>query len=231
MIDKKELGEIFSSIAPKYDLLNHLLSLNVDKRWRRALVDYNRMEPGERILDVCTGTGDIAIEFALRDRPGEIIGIDISDKMLGIAQRKIEKLNLTGKIILQRCDCLDLPFENESFDIVAIGFGLRNLTDYKRGISEMARVLKKSGRLLILEFSLPQNLILSRIYRFYISTFVVFIGGIISGSKRAYEYLPSSIKNFLEPGEILRLMQANNLKSCGFKGLAGGIACIHYGRK
>lgn len=231
MIDKKELGEIFSAIAPRYDFLNHLLSFNVDKRWRRALVDHSGMKPGEKILDACTGTGDIAIEFALRYRPGKIVGVDISDKMLGIAQRKIEKLHLTGKITLQRCDCLALPFANESFDVVTIGFGLRNLTDYQKGLSEMARVLKTDGRLLILEFSRPRNVILSGIYRFYLNTLVVFAGGIVSGSKRAYEYLPSSIKGFLDHDGVLKLMQTGDLKDCRFKKLAGGIACIYYGRK
>ncbi len=225
------MRELFSSIAHKYDLLNHLLSLNVDRRWRRALINYARMQTSDRILDVCTGTGDIAIEFARRKCSGEIMGIDISNKMLGIAQHKIEKLKLHGKIILQKSDSLNLPFENETFDIVTIGFGLRNLTDYKKGISEMARVLKSGGRLLILEFSLPQNVLLSGIYRFYLNKFVPFIGGIISGSKSAYEYLSSSIQNFLEYDEILELMKANKLKNLNFKKLMGGIASMYCGEK
>lgn len=230
-MDKEKTLELFSSIAPKYDLLNHLLSLNIDRIWRKMLTDCARMQPDDRILDVCTGTGDIAIEFARRGCSGKIIGIDISDRMLRIAQQKIEKLKLQRKITLQKGDGLKLPFENETFDIVTIGFGLRNLIDYKSGISEMARVLKSGGRLLILEFSLPQNPGLSGIYCFYLKMFVPLIGGIISGSKSAYGYLSSSIQNFLRYEEVLKLMKANKLKNLCFKELTGGIASMYWGEK
>lgn len=229
-MNKEKTPEIFSSIARYYDFLNHLLSLNVDKVWRRTLVNYARPQLESRILDVCTGTGDIAIEFARRGA-GEIIGIDLSEEMLRIGEGKIERMKLDGKVKLQRGDCLNLPFEDNTFDMVTIGFGLRNIPDYERGITEMVRVLKKQGRLLILEFSLPENKLLSRIYRFYLKKSVPFIGGMVSSSRSAYEYFSSSILNFLAREEVIQLMRDNGLKNIYFKHLTCGITCIYRGEK
>lgn len=229
-MNKEKTPEIFSSIARHYDFLNHLLSLNVDKVWRRTLVNYARPQLESRILDVCTGTGDIAIEFARRGA-GEIIGIDLSEEMLRIGEGKIERMKLDGKVKLQRGDCLNLPFEDNTFDMVTIGFGLRNIPDYERGITEMVRVLKKQGRLLILEFSLPENKLLSRIYRFYLKKSVPFISGMVSSSRSAYEYFSSSILNFLAREEVIQLMRDNGLKNIYFKHLTCGITCIYRGEK
>lgn len=246
--DQKARGEtslnnsrLFSRIALKYDFLNHLLSLNIDKRWRRKLVKCAGVsakggsafvrKPGERILDVCTGTGDIAIRFAQSDGVGGIVGIDQSEEMLSIARRKTKSNGFEGKIKLLKGDVLNLPFEDNSFDIVTIGFGLRNLTDYKRGISEMARILKEGGCLVILEFSPPPSGFFGVSYRLYLNTIIPAVGGMISGSGSAYRYLPTSIANFLEPEEIMKLMDAEGLKKLYSKRLTGGIAYIHRGEK
>jgi len=230
-MNKKNTTPLFSHVAKKYDFLNHLLSLNVDKRWRMELVSQAAIRPGNRILDLCTGTSDIAIEFARRDFEVEIIGIDICDEMLDIEQQKIKSAGLVRKIKLLKADVLNLPFYNDAFDIVSIGFGLRNLLDYRRGISEMVRVTKEEGKVLILEFSLPQNALLSSIYQFYLKTILPPIGGVISGSKTAYEYLSSSILNFTEQVEILELMKDSELQNLYFKKLTGGIAILYRGER
>lgn len=222
---------MFSAIAVRYDFLNHLLSWNIDRRWRRMLVEYAGIKPGERILDVCTGTGDLAIRFTRSDKSSEIIGIDFSEEMLQIAQKKMERKGLSDRIRLLQGDALHLPFENDSFDVVSIGFGLRNLTDRKGGILEMARVLKKYGRILILEFAPPRNNLFGLGYNVYLKTAIPVIGGIVSGSMDAYRYFSSSIAGFLQPAEIVELMGSANLRNILCQPLTKGIAYIYRGEK
>ncbi len=189
------------------------------------------LNPGEKILDVCTGTGDLSIRFAQSDKSGEIIGIDFSEEMLQIAREKIEKKGLAGRIRLLQGDALHLPFEDESFDLVSIGFGLRNLTDRKGGILEMARVLKKGGRILILEFAPPRNNLFGWGYNAYLKTIIPVMGGIVSGSMAAYRYFSSSIAGFLQPGEIVELMGSAGFRNILRKPLTGGIVYIYRGEK
>jgi len=190
-----------------------------------------RVKPGENILDVCIGTGDIAIHFAQSDCVSEIVGIDLSEEMLQIARRKTKSNGFGGKIKLLMGDALNLPFEENSFDIVSIGFGLRNIGHHKNGISEMVRILKDGGRLLILEFSPPQGLIFGMVYRLYLNSIIPAVGGIISGSASAYRYLSTSIANFLKPEEIIKLMEAEGLKKLYSERLIGAIAYICRGEK
>jgi demethylmenaquinone methyltransferase / 2-methoxy-6-polyprenyl-1,4-benzoquinol methylase len=189
------------------------------------------IKPGERILDVCTGTGDLAIRFARSDKSCEITGIDFSEEMLQLARDKIDKKGLSGKIKLLQGDALHLPFEDESFDIVSIGFGLRNLTDRKGGILEMARVLRDGGQLLILEFAPPRNNLFGLGYNVYLKTVIPVMGGIVSGSMHAYRYFSSSIAGFLQPVEIVRLMESSGLRNIHCQSLTGGIAYIYRGEK
>ena len=194
-------------------------------------MEYAQVKPGERILDLCTGTGDIAIRFARKNERGEITGIDFSESMLRIAKRKIEKSKLDGKIRLLQGDALHLPFENGSFDIVSIGFGLRNLTDREGGINEMVRILIDGGRLLILEFSPPQNTLFGSGYNVYLKTAIPVLGGMISGSMEAYRYFSSSVAGFLQQVEVVELMRKAGLKNILAKSLTGGIAYIYRGEK
>lgn len=189
------------------------------------------VKPGERILDVCTGTGDIAIRFSQMNGLGRVVGVDLSDQMLYLAHKKIKKTGFDSKIRLLKADALKLPFMDNSFDIACIGFGLRNLTDRKRGLSEMARILKDGGRLLILEFSPPQNNFFGICHKLCLNTIVRTVGGIVSGSASAYRYLSTSIANFIKPEEILKLMEEENLKNLYSKSLTGGIAYIYRGEK
>jgi len=224
-------NRLFSSIATRYDLLNHLLSLNIDQSWRKELIKCAGVKPGESILDVCTGTGDIAIRFARMNSCKEIVGIDWSDEMLHLARRKIMKRGLDRRIKLLNANALCLPFDDSFFDVVSIGFGLRNLTDRKKGISEMARMLRKGGRMLILEFSPPADNLFGMFYNLCLNTMIPVVGGIVSGSASAYRYLSTSIVSFLKPEEITELMEQAGLKNVWFKSLTGGIAYIYKGEK
>jgi demethylmenaquinone methyltransferase/2-methoxy-6-polyprenyl-1,4-benzoquinol methylase len=223
--------KLFRTIADRYDLLNHLLSLNIDRGWRKSLVKYAGLRTGKRILDVCTGTGDIAIRFAREGGAGKIVGIDLSEEMLRIAEGKAGAKGLDGRITLLTGDALNLPFPKGSFDIVSMGFGLRNLRDRQKGISEMVRILKPDGRALILEFAPPGRGIFGAGYQIYLKTIIPLLGGIVSGSMDAYRYFSASIANFLEPDDVVELLQQEGLRNIHFKALTGGIACIYRGEK
>jgi demethylmenaquinone methyltransferase/2-methoxy-6-polyprenyl-1,4-benzoquinol methylase len=223
--------KLFSEIAKRYDFLNHFLSFNIDQTWRKRLVGSADPKPGDMILDVCTGTGDIAIRFAQNDRAGQIVGIDLTDEMLQIARHKLKGSRNGRRIQLLRGDGLKLPFGDDCFDIVTIGFGLRNLESHQRGISEMVRVLRCGGRLLILEFSPPEENLFGKVYDLYLSTVIRAVGSVVSGSKDAYRYLSISIANFPQPEEILKLMEAEGLRELRYKKLTGGIAYLYRGQK
>jgi demethylmenaquinone methyltransferase/2-methoxy-6-polyprenyl-1,4-benzoquinol methylase len=230
-LSSAENDSLFSKIAAKYDLLNHLLSLNIDKKWRRELVKCAEVHSNERILDICTGTGEVAIQFAMIDSIEGIFGVDLSEKMLDIAEEKIKKKGLGEKIKLVKGNAFELPFEDSSFDIVSVAFGLRNMGDYAKGISEMVRVLKDGGRLVMLEFSPPPESFFGKIYRFYLNTVIPIIGGMLSGLRDAYEYLSESVFNFPQPKEITELMEKKGLKNTYCKGLTGGVVHLYRGQK
>lgn len=231
MANKEKLIELFSGIHKKYDLLNHVLSLYLDKRWRTSLVEQAMPLHVSRVLDVCTGTGDLAIEFASRNPRAMVVGIDIVEQMLSTGLEKIKKAGLDGRIVLQKSDLFHLPFKDAVFDAVSIGFGLRNLHDMRSGVREMARVLEKGGLLLILELTRPQNALLKKMHNFYLNNVVPKVGGMISGSEYSYAYLSSSIFRFLKKDEVIELLEAENLKDITCKSLSGGIASIFSGKK
>jgi demethylmenaquinone methyltransferase/2-methoxy-6-polyprenyl-1,4-benzoquinol methylase len=226
-----EQNRLFSAIANTYDFLNHLFSLNIDRRWRSRLIRCAGVRSGENILDVCTGTGDIATRFAQADGIGQIIGIDQSEEMLRIARRKIAGSPFRRKTRLLQADALRLPFQDGTFDVVSVGFGLRNISQHREGISEMARVLRQGGRLLILEFSPPERGLFGAAYRLYLNTVIKSAGGVISGSADAYRHLSSSIANFRRPREVIRLMEAGGLTAVSSERLTGGIAYLYRGEK
>jgi demethylmenaquinone methyltransferase / 2-methoxy-6-polyprenyl-1,4-benzoquinol methylase len=228
--DKSRTPRMFSAIARRYDLLNHVLSGNVDRRWRRALVTTTETRPGEDVLDVATGTADVAIEFARRARAGSITGVDLSPGMLGVGRDKLERAGLSGRIRLVEGDALSLPFADESFDVVTIAFGLRNLPDYGRGVAEMTRVLRPGGRLVVLEFLPPRGAALLA-YRAYLATFLPLAGRLISGSGEAYGYLAASIREFLDPTEVETLLATAGLARVESRRLTAGIAGLYRGVK
>lgn len=197
---KDQVEEMFDDISPRYDLLNHLLSANIDKLWRRNAIHKLKAHNPKLILDIATGTGDFAIAAA-RINEAKVIGIDISEGMLEVGRRKLEKKKLTETIELQKADSEKLPFENEKFDAAIVGFGVRNFENLKKGLTEIFRVLRPGGVFYVLEFSKPVNSPYKQIYQFYFTKILPFIGRMISKNSNAYTYLPESVNEFPD-GEL-----------------------------
>jgi demethylmenaquinone methyltransferase/2-methoxy-6-polyprenyl-1,4-benzoquinol methylase len=220
--------EMFANIASRYDLLNHLLSGNVDKRWRQTVANRirERSQPSEsRILDVACGTGDLALTL-FETTGAEVFATDFCRPMLSIAATKIG----TG-ISLVEGDALCLPFRENSFDVVTIAFGLRNLASVHNGLAELYRVLKCGGWLAVLEFSRPTNAALRVVFGTYFTRVLPIMGGVISGSKSAYTYLPDSVKRFPDQHQLAGILQETGFVQVSFENLTGGIAALHLGRK
>lgn len=227
----QDIAALFSSISGRYDFLNHFLSLNIDKRWRKKLVQFSTAAPNAKVLDICTGTGDIIIEFAKTNDSTKCFGVDFSEKMLEVAKNKIQRSQLSNHIELKKADALDLPFESDSFDIAFMGFGLRNITDTAKAIQEAVRVLKKGGKFFILEFSPKQIGPTGWLYKNYLKFIIPILGGFISGDKKAYRHLATSIPDFLEPEKLSQLMQAQGCTNIKTTPLTSGIAYIYEGTK
>jgi demethylmenaquinone methyltransferase / 2-methoxy-6-polyprenyl-1,4-benzoquinol methylase len=230
--NKKEVIEsMFDSIAWRYDFLNHFLSLGIDRLWRRkAIKIISRLYKNPGILDVATGTGDLAIE-AMKLDPVKIEGIDISQKMLEIGKEKIEKLGLKGKINLLNADSENIPFEDGSFDVAMVAFGVRNFSDPVRGLEEMKRVIRNKGMILVLEFSKPSGFPFRSLYNFYFKNILPFFGKLFSKDKNAYAYLPDSVMKFPDNEDFLSLLVMAGFSSVKQVKLTGGVASIYTGFK
>lgn len=229
--DKTRTPRMFSTISHRYDLLNHVLSLNIDRLWRARLVAASRITSGDVVVDAATGTADVALAFASKTSVGEIVGIDRSPGMLAVGREKVHRRHLSDRIDLVEGDVLDLPVGDATTDVVTIAFGLRNLPDYGAGLREMARVLKSGGRLLVLEFFPPRGGLLLRGYKFYLGRILPVAGRVISGSPEAYDYLANSIAGFISHEELDAQMKAAGLVSIEVQRLTGGIAYIYRGVK
>ena len=222
---------MFSGIARRYDLLNHLLSANIDKRWRRRVRETlaELLEDKDAIvLDVACGTGDLSIELA-QGAKARIIATDFCRPMLDLASQKTANLSLTVPYL--EADAMRLSFADESFDAVTIAFGLRNLSNLGDGLAELRRILKPGGRLVVLEFSSPALPGFRALFNFYFSRILPRIGGMVSGSRGAYEYLPDSVSKFPDQRVLVEIMQQTGFENVSYKNLTGGIAAIHSGRK
>ncbi|WP_337755982.1 bifunctional demethylmenaquinone methyltransferase/2-methoxy-6-polyprenyl-1,4-benzoquinol methylase UbiE [Alistipes sp.] len=228
---KEEVREMFDNIAPKYDLLNHTLSGNIDRVWRRRVVgEVRRAKPG-RILDVATGTGDLAIAMARRIRDVQVLAVDLSERMLAVARRKIEARGLDGRIVLDRGDAERLAVADASVDVATVAFGVRNFGDLGAGLRELARTIKPGGKVVILEFSRPRNRAFRALYEFYSYKILPRIGGLVSRDKRAYEYLPASVGEFPAPEEFMGMMARAGFRNCRARSQSFGIAQIYIGEK
>lgn len=226
---KEEVREMFDNIAPKYDLLNHTLSMSIDRLWRRHVVKIVRRAKPRRILDVATGTGDLAIAMARRIGEAHILGVDLSERMLDVARRKVEARGLDGRIVLDRGDAEHLDVATASVDVATVAFGVRNFGDLDAGLRELARVLRPGGRVVILEFSRPSNPLFRTLYEFYTYRILPRIGGMVSHDRRAYEYLPASVGEFPRPAEFLQRLEAAGFHDCKARSQSCGIAQIYIG--
>jgi demethylmenaquinone methyltransferase / 2-methoxy-6-polyprenyl-1,4-benzoquinol methylase len=218
------VSEMFGSIARRYDLANHVLSCGIDFYWRARAADIVAAWQPRNIADLATGTGDLALAIQKKLPAADITGVDYLPEMLELARKK-------GLQHVLLADAMKLPFSDASFDCVTIAFGLRNLEDCSKGLTEIARVLNRKGRLLVLEFSLPKALILRAVYRFYLHRCLPLLGSFITQKKSAYDYLGTSIEEFPSGNAMCELMRANGYVSSTFEPLTGGIVTIYTGTK
>jgi len=224
-----KIQTMFTTRAHLYDLLNRLLSLGIDMYWRRFAVSLLPKHDDALYLDVATGTCDVALEIVKSVEGSMVKGVDFSEGMLELGRAKVLKAGYQKRIDLDFGDATNLLFEDNTFDGSIIAFGIRNVQDYKKGISEMGRVVKKGGKVVILEFTTLQNPIIKPLYRFYISRVLPFIGDVISGKKGAYKYLPDSMLSFPLPEELKRTMEESGLVDVRYHKLTMGIVAVHVG--
>jgi len=221
---------MFDNIAPNYDLLNHVLSCGIDILWRRKVIGLLKKYDPKYILDVATGTGDFAVE-AIKLNPTKVYGVDISEEMLAVGKEKVQKKGLTEIIELQKGDAENLPFEDNKFDAITVGFGVRNFENLEKGLSDMYRVLKTDGVIAILEFSKPKMFLFKQVYEFYFLKILPLIGKLISKDSTAYTYLPESVIAFPDADDFLKILKDIGYKETKCIPLTFGISSIYIARK
>jgi len=227
---KEQVATMFNNIAKKYDFLNHFLSVGIDKIWRKKAIATLKTTKPQIILDIATGTGDLAIN-ALKLNPEKIIGIDISEGMLEIGRQKIEKRNLKDKIQLLLGDSENIEFEDKYFDAAIVAFGVRNFENLQKGLSEIYRVLKPNSKFVVLEFSKPTTFPIKQLYNFYFINILPFIGKMFSKDNSAYTYLPESVNAFPEGSLFVKNMKDVGFNSVKQQKLFFGVASIYTGTK
>ncbi len=228
---KMQVEKMFDEIAPKYDYLNHLLSMGIDRRWRRRAINMIADSKPSQILDVATGTGDFAIDASEAMIEANIEGIDISRKMLDLGKKKIDRLGLENRIKLKKEDSENLSFEDDLFDTVMCAFGVRNFENLESGLAEMYRVTRHGGNLCILEFSQPKSFPFKQFYSIYFRYILPRIGAMVSRSDTAYSYLPESVRAFPDGSDMLKILNNIGYKNTLCRPLTFGIASIYYGQK
>nr|WP_314496381.1 bifunctional demethylmenaquinone methyltransferase/2-methoxy-6-polyprenyl-1,4-benzoquinol methylase UbiE [uncultured Chryseobacterium sp.] len=226
---KSQVEDMFDNIAPKYDLLNHVLSMKIDVLWRNKLVRMMKEDAPQEVLDVATGTGDLAIAVE-KGTDAKVVGLDLSQQMLNVGIIKIKKLKLDGKISMQKGDAENLPFEDNRYDAVSVAFGVRNFENLTKGLSELRRVLKENKSLYILEFSKVEGF-LGPFYMFYFKNILPAIGRLVSKDNRAYTYLPDSVNAFPYGEKMRQILLDTGFKKVEYKKLSLGIATIYKATK
>jgi demethylmenaquinone methyltransferase / 2-methoxy-6-polyprenyl-1,4-benzoquinol methylase len=227
---KEQVAKMFDNISHNYDFLNHFLSMGIDKGWRRKAINILKPLQPKQILDVATGTGDFAI-MALSINPEKITGVDISEGMLEMGRKKLQRRGLTDKITLMSGDSENLPFEENKFDAVTVAFGVRNFENLDKGLAEIFRVIKPGGMVVVLEFSRPRKFPFQQLYSFYFKIVLPRIGRMISKDKVAYTYLPESVEVFPDGQDFLGILKNIGFKDTACKSLTFGISSIYTGRK
>lgn len=229
---KEQVEEMFDNIAPTYDKLNHIMSLNIDRIWRRRVMRIVRRSKAVKIMDVATGTGDLAIAMAKRVDRTQILGVDLSEEMLAVARQKIQKQGLEERIMLEKGDAENLSMVADgSVDAVTVAFGVRNFENIEAGLKEMWRTLKPGGKLVVLEFSIPKNKFVRWVYAQYSHRIIPRIGSLISKDKRAYVYLPESVDEFPSPERFSLMLQEVGFNSVKRRSQSFGIAYIYEATK
>ena len=226
---KTEVEDMFDNIAPKYDLLNHVLSMKIDVLWRNTLVKWMNKDAPKLVLDVATGTGDLAIAVQ-KGTGAEVVGLDLSQQMLNVGIDKIKKINLDQKISLQKGDAENLPFEDNKFDAVSVAFGVRNFENLEKGLAELRRVVKENSSVYILEFSKVEGF-LAPFYMFYFKNILPQIGKLVSKDNRAYTYLPDSVNAFPFGEKMKQILLDTGYSKVEYKKLSLGIATIYKATK
>lgn len=227
---KEQVAEMFDNISQRYDLLNHVLSLSIDKGWRKKVVRLIREEKPSQILDVATGTADLAIALE-KTHPDKIVGIDISQGMLEVGRKKVARKGLSALITLEQADSEQLPYSNDQFDAITVAFGVRNFENLQKGLKEMRRVLKPGGKLLVLEFSQPKSFPFKQFYNFYFKNILPGLGRLISKDARAYTYLPESVGAFPHGRAFLAELEKAGFGQNQATPLTFGIASIYEATK
>ena len=228
---KEQMRQMFDRIAPSYDHLNHIMSLNIDRSWRKRGVALVKKGAPKRILDLATGTADLAIYMAEQMPDVQIVGGDISDEMLAVGEQKVRKAGLERRVTLCRADAEALAFEPASFDAVTVAFGVRNFADLSLSLSQMHRVLRTGGQVMILELSTPRNPLVRWCYELYAFRFLPWIGGLVSHDKPAYRYLPASIRAFHRPERVVEMMREAGFREVIKELKCFGIAHIYTAKK
>jgi demethylmenaquinone methyltransferase/2-methoxy-6-polyprenyl-1,4-benzoquinol methylase len=227
---KEEVAEMFNNISAKYDFLNHFLSLGIDKLWRKKAVKMLRSVSPTRILDIATGTGDFALE-SLVLKPTQIVGLDISSGMLEHGRVKMKKKGVDHIITMQQGDSEDIPYDDNYFDGLTVGFGVRNFENLEKGLGEMLRVVRPGGKLIILEFSKPKKFPIKQLFAFYSKNIIPILGKSISKDSNAYTYLPESVAAFPEGKNFENILAKVGYKDISSTLVSGGIATIYAGTK
>lgn len=231
MAKKEGVRKLFDNIASDYDKLNHILSLNIDKGWRKKAVR-NLVDTQEplKVLDVACGTADFTIEIAQKVGKGsEVIGVDISEGMMAVGREKIKKAGVSAELYV--ADCEDLPYSDNTFDRISVGFGVRNFEHLELGLSQMCRVLSPGGKLVILELSVPSNAFIRWCYKLYFLKILPAIGGMISGDRGAYEYLPASVLRFPGPEKFIPMLKSAGFAQVEHTSLTLGICRMYVAKK
>lgn len=229
MNEKENIGRLFDRIARRYDRFNHLLSLGIDKRWRRRGV--RNMQAHKSVLDVAVGTGDLALELLLQNKAEQVTGIDLSDEMMRLAAHKADKAGLAERLTLQNANAQALPFANSTFDAVACSFGIRNFAELDKGLQEMNRVLKPGGELLILEFAYPSNRFVRIFYDLYFVHLMPLLGQLLTGDRKPFLYFRESVRGFLWGEALAEKLRAAGFRNITFTPLSFSIAMTYKANK
>ncbi|REK77255.1 demethylmenaquinone methyltransferase [Paenibacillus paeoniae] len=228
---KNHVHGLFETIAPKYDLMNDIISFRRHKAWRKYTMERMNVQHGQSALDICCGTCDWTIDLAKASGTGRIVGLDFSQNMLDVGEKKVKKLGLNDQIELVQGNAMSLPFEDNSFDYVTVGFGLRNVPDYLQVLKEMKRVVKPGGQVVCLELSKPTWQPFKSIYYFYFERIMPWFGKLVAGRFKEYQWLPDSLKLFPDSKQLTELYRQADMKEVDVRLFFGGIAALHRGMK